>query len=93
MSVRIKDPAARLDYRIDWAADYLDEQIITASVWTVEPQVQGGLVVAGHAFVPLATSVTLSGGVAGVTYRVTNRVTLSDGQIDERSLSIRVEER
>lgn len=93
MSVRIKDPGARLDYRIDWAADYLDEQIIVASVWTVEPHVPGGLVVAGHAFVPLATSVTLSGGVAGVTYRLTNRVTLSDGQIDERSLSIRVEER
>lgn len=93
MSVRIKDPAARLDYRIDWAADYLDEQIITASLWSVEPEVAGGLAVAAHAFVPLATSATLSGGVAGVTYRVTNRVTLSDGQIDERSLSVRVEER
>jgi hypothetical protein len=93
MSVRIKDPGARLDYRIDWAADYLDEQIVTASVWTVEPDAPGGLVVAAHAFVPLATSATLSGGVAGVTYRVTNRVTLSNGEIDERSLSVRVEER
>lgn len=93
MSVRIKDPGARLDYRIDWAADYLDEQVIVASTWTAEPDAPGGLLVAGHAFVPLATSVTLTGGVAGVTYRVTNRVTLSDGQIDERSLSVRVEER
>lgn len=93
MSVRIKDPGARLDYRIDWAADYLDEQVITASAWTVEPGGPSGLAVTAHAFVPLATSVTLSGGVAGVTYRVTNRVTMSDGQIDERSLSVRVEER
>ena len=34
-----------------------------------------------------------AGGREGVSYRVTNRVTLSDGQIDERSLMVRVEQR
>jgi len=29
----------------------------------------------------------------GRLYRLTNRVTLSDGQMDERSVTIRVEER
>jgi hypothetical protein len=38
-------------------------------------------------------AVTLAGGIAGHVYRVTNRVTLSDGQIDERSMTVRVEER
>ncbi|WP_443028026.1 phage fiber-tail adaptor protein [Sphingopyxis sp. Root1497] len=41
----------------------------------------------------LRCAATLDGGEAGGVYRVTNRVTLSDGQIDERSLTLRVEER
>ena len=41
----------------------------------------------------LQATVTLAGGVAGHVYRVTNRVTMSDGQIDERSVTVRAEER
>jgi hypothetical protein len=39
------------------------------------------------------TSATLTGGLAGRIYRITNRITLTDGQIDERSISLRVEAR
>lgn len=93
MGLMIKDPASRLDYAVDWGAAYLDGQAITASHWTVEPEEAGGVSVAAHGFDPLIATATLSGGVAGMTYRVANRVTLSDGQIDERSLTIRVEQR
>ena len=39
------------------------------------------------------SSARLSGGIVGRVYRLTNRVTLSDGQVDERSVTMRVEER
>jgi membrane-bound lytic murein transglycosylase len=37
--------------------------------------------------------VTVAGGQAGQVYRLTCRVTLSDGEIDERQLALRVEDR
>lgn len=90
----IKDPGARVDHGVDWGVAYLDgQQLLTGSSWSVTPDEPGGVAVDGHGFDPERTTVTLSGGREGVTYRVTNRVTLSDGQIDERSLTIRVEQR
>ena len=49
--------------------------------------------VEANAFEAQRSSVRLNGGVAGRIYRLTNRVTLSDGQVDERSVTMRVEER
>jgi hypothetical protein len=51
------------------------------------------VIVVGAAHDLLEVTVTLAGGIAGHVYRVTNRVTMSDGQIDERSMTMRVEER
>ncbi|MEQ1687012.1 MAG: hypothetical protein ABL874_00380 [Sphingopyxis sp.] len=93
MSLMIKDPGSRIDYAFDWNAAYLDGQVLAASQWTVDPAHAGGVVVDAHAFDAVRTSATLSGGVEGTAYRVTNRVTLSDGQIDERSLVLRAEQR
>lgn len=45
------------------------------------------------AFEAQRSSARLAGGIVGRLYRLTNRVTLSDGQMDERSVTIRVEER
>ena len=67
--------------------------MIAASNWTVEPLEAGGVTVETHAFDTVRTSARLSGGREGVCYRVTNRVTLSDGQADERSMTLRVEQR
>ena len=44
------------------------------------------------AFEGLRTSARVSGGLIGRLYRLTNRVTLSDGQVDARSVTFRVEE-
>lgn len=92
MSLHCKDPGARVDHGIDWAA-YLAGQSVMASAWEVAPVEAGGLTVEASAFEAQRTSARLSGGVVGHVYRLTNRVTLSDGQVDERSVTIRVEER
>ncbi|WP_260582091.1 hypothetical protein [Sphingopyxis sp. PET50] len=89
----IKDPGARVDYMFDWGDAYLDDQTIVASDWAVEPEAAGGIAVVAASHDLLRCAATLEGGAAGGVYRVTNRVTLSDGQIDERSLTVRVEER
>ncbi|SEI85545.1 hypothetical protein SAMN05518849_1011122 [Sphingobium sp. AP50] len=92
MSLFVKDPDARIDHGVDWSA-YLAGQSLVASGWTVAPVETGGLVVEASAFEAQRSSARLSGGVIGHVYRLTNRVTLSDGQVDERTLTIRVEER
>lgn len=93
MSFYLKDPQARVDYSIDWGPRYLDGQTITASQWTVTPDEDGGVAVDMSSHDLTRTAVTLTGGVPGHVYRVGNRVTLSDGRSDERSLTLRVEER
>ncbi len=93
MSLMIKDPDSRIDYAFDWSAAYLDGQVLTASQWAVTPAHYGGVVVAASAFDAVRSSATLAGGITGNAYRISNRVTLSDGQIDERSIVLRVEQR
>lgn len=93
MGLTIKDPGARIEHVLDWGAAYLSGQAIIASAWSIVPDEPGGVTVASHSFDATRASVTLIGGREGVSYRATNRVTLSDGQIDERSLTLRVEQR
>ncbi len=93
MSLYLKDPQARIDYAIDWSAAYLDGQAIAASLWTISPDDPDAIGVLASTFDAQRTSATLSGGKSGCIYRITNRVTLTDGQIDERSISLRVEGR
>lgn len=92
MSFYLKDPGSRVDYAIDWTG-YLDGQIVTGSAWSVVPDETGGVAVEAASFDLQRTAATLGGGQAGHVYSVTNRVTLSDGQTDERSITLRVEQR
>lgn len=91
MSVYLKDPAASLDYTIDWGAGYLGLERIAGSSWSIEPA--GELSVVSSSANETTTSVTLSGGIAGTVYRVTNHVTLTDAREDERAITLRVEQR
>lgn len=93
MTMMVKDPDTRLDFEFDWSAAYPDGQAVIDSDWTVAPDEVGGLTVAAAAFDLVRSTATLSGGIAGRVYRVANRVALSDGQVDERSMTVRVEER
>lgn len=92
MSIYLKDPDAEVDYRIDWGSR-LDGRSVSDSDWAVSPAEPGGIVLVDDAIEGAQTRVTLSGGIAGQVYRVTGQVTLSDGRSDERSLTLRVEQR
>jgi hypothetical protein len=89
----LKDPGGALDYSADWAALLAPGVTLVASGWAVAPDEAGGLVAGAATHTATTATVRLSGGIAGRSYRVVNRVTLSDGNVDERSLVVRVEER
>lgn len=86
----VKDPGARLDYRMDWADRLPPDSTLVASSWTSSP---AGLELSDMAQDEHQTLVWISGGTAGLRYRVTNRVQFSDGAIDERTILVRVEQR
>ena len=91
MTLFLKDPDARVDHAVDWDAGYLAGRVISQSNWTLRPA--GGLALSAPRVAGGRTAITLSGGVPGQLYRVTNNVLLSDGTTDERTLLVRVEER
>lgn len=93
MTLMVKDPGTRIDFEFDWSAAYPDGQAVVDSDWAILPDEPAGLTVDAAAFDLTRSTVTLAGGLSGHVYRVTNRVVLSDGQIDERSMTVRVEER
>lgn len=95
---KLKDPAAVLDYSVDWAGGgYLGEppnqRAVTGSSWTVEPVEAGGLTVSSPSLASNIATCIISGGIVGHVYMVTNRATISGGTTDERSILIRVENR
>lgn len=93
MSLFAKDPDAGLDYHIDWAATWLGQRSIAASEWRVDPVEEGGAVVAAHSHDGRRTAARIEGGIAGRVYDVANRITLATGEREERTLTLRVEQR
>ncbi len=93
MSIFIKDPDASVDYTIDWSGGYLSGETVTASNWSVDPAEAGGIELLADTASDTGTNVTLTGGLKGHLYRVTNRITTSAGRQDDRSLLIRIIER
>lgn len=93
MSVYVKDPSAVVDYTVDWGVGYLSGETVSASEFSIEPVETGGLAVDAAASDGQTASVTLSGGLPGHTYRVTNQISTTGGRTDERSLTIRIIER
>ena len=94
MTLLLKDPAAVLDYAIDWGADYLgDGDLLAQSNWSVEPAETGGIAIVTTEFGDSVSSVQAGGGIAGRLYRLSNRVVTQSGRTDERSIVLRVEKR
>lgn len=89
----LKDPGATTDYRVEWENALLPDVAITACTWGVWPVHPGGVEVSGSSVDGTDTVVRLSGGEAGRIYHVTGHAEMSDGTTDERSLTVRVEER
>ncbi len=93
MRLFLKDPAALVDYEIEWGDWLADGETLTDSSWMVEPVEAGGLAITMQAGIGTARRASVSGGVRGHLYRLTNRITTSAGRTDERSLAIRITER
>jgi hypothetical protein len=93
MATYLKDSGATLDYTIDWGAGYLGTATLTASSWTVLPVEPNGIIIVSEMQTATRTSVTVNGGVPGHLYVIGNQVVMSDGKADERSITIRVEQR
>ncbi len=83
-----KDPNAVLDYSIDWTRWLAGDQI-AASEWIVPSE----LTRMADSKTATSATVWLSGGTAGQSYIVTNRITTAAGRTEDRSFTIRVEER
>lgn len=84
-----KDPQAVLDYSLDWELDEGDT--ISASSWAIV--VGAGLVIDSENFGDDYTTVWLSAGVAGTTYKLTNTISTVDGRTDERTINLKVKQR
>ena len=84
-----KDPSAILDWAFDWtdwlaAAETITDHTITADT---------GITVGSSTKDTGVVTVWLSGGTAGINYKVACKITTSAGRTDERTIWIRVVER
>lgn len=85
-----KDPDAVLDYSVDWSAWLAGDQIDT-STWLLE---DGALLeVVSDAKTMTKTTVWLRSGQKGTTYLVTNRIVTMGGRTDDRTITVKVEDR
>jgi len=78
-----KDADAVLDFTIDWG-DWLGTDTISASTWTCD----SGITVDSSSNTTTTTTVWLSGGTAGATYTVTNRIVTVAGRTEDRDLQV-----
>ncbi len=90
MPTYYKDPADVLDYSIDWSAVVLTDTIST-STWPPVTGLTSGP--PASSFAGKVTTVWLSGGTAGTTYPVVNRIVTAAGRTIERTIHVRVKDR
>ena len=97
-AVVTKDPNAERTYTFDWSnfgdndgtvydPGYLQGDTLAASSWVLDTGISE--VVAD--FGDTTASVKLSGGKHGKLYRAVNRVTTAAGEIDDRTLLVKVQ--
>lgn len=81
----LKDPDATLDYAVDWSA-WLAGDTLSASEWIVPED----LTQDGETHTDTVATVVLSGGEAGRTYRITNRITTAGGRVTDETIYVLV---
>ena len=87
-SVFIKDPDATLDYVVDWSA-WLGVDTISTSTWTVAT----GITKVIDTKTTTTATIWLSGGTAGTSYTVADKIVTAGGRTDERTLTIVCEQK
>lgn len=88
MSSYVKDPAAVLDYSINWTDWLPDGDTITTSTWTAD----AGITMDSDSNTTTAATVWVSGGTVGESYNLVNHIVTADGREDDRTIIIRVRE-
>lgn len=78
-----KDPLENLDYGFDWKT-WLGTDTIASSNWTVDT----GITVGTSTNDATSTTIWLSGGVAGTSYKAVNKITTAAGRVAERTLVV-----
>lgn len=89
LATYIKDPDAVLDYHLNWKKE-LDSDDTINGLTTFVPT---GITKNSDSYTDTRSSIWLSGGSAGGTYDIIFRITTSGGRTDDRTITIRVEER
>ena len=95
---KLKDPIAVVDYTFNWNDGYLDStsspaETISTSTWSISPADSPGLTVDSSSKTATTATAFFAGGVVGQVYLAVNKVVTTGGRTDERSLTLRVEER
>lgn len=85
LGVVLQDPDATSPYSEDWTA-FLAGGTIGSSAWSILP---AGPTISGATFSGAVTTCYVAGVVEGQLYQLTNRVTPTGGQPEERSITIR----
>lgn len=88
-----KDPNAVLDYGIRWTDWLVSGDSISTSTWAIDVAPDASLTIDSSSIVDGVPTVWLSGGTAGETYVVRNRVVTADSRTDDRSIVIHVRAR
>ena len=79
-----KDPDEVLDYTVNWADRLLSGETISTSTWIVA----SGITEDSDSQTSDATTIWLSGGSAGTTYDILNRIVTSDSRTYEQAFRI-----
>ena len=85
----LKDPDAVLDYMFDWTEWLATGETITDHTITADT----GITVETDSEASGKVTVWLSGGTAGINYKVACLITTTAGRTDERTIWIKVVER
>jgi len=85
----LKDPSAVLDWAFDWTDWLATGETITDHTITADT----GITVDSSTELDGKVTVWLSGGTAGINYKVACKITSTAGRTDERTIWIKVTDR
>ena len=77
-------PLSNLDYGFDWTQWLAAGENISISTWDID----SGLTPSGAQVISNVTSVLVTGGVAGISYKLKNTITTTDGRVDSRTIRL-----
>ena len=89
-----KDPDATIDYGFDWSAWLSDDDTISSSTWLLimDDPTDDDLQLNLESFDSLKTKVWFDKGVTNMRYKVTNRITTSQGRKTDKTATIYIAE-